>query len=140
MDGMAGLLGEIDQELCGLIARLAQQFDIHARRVAESLDITTSQVIALRELSDAMTLKGLAARMCCEPSNASFVIDRMETQGLVERHPDPTDRRAKQLVLTQAGQTCRAHVLEGLANESPLDALTTDERSTLRSILTTATS
>lgn len=38
--------------------------------------------------------------MGAEASNAGYVIDRVEQHGLVDRHPHPTDRRAKRLKLT----------------------------------------
>lgn len=50
-----------------------------------------------------MTLSELAVRMSCEPSNATVVIDKLESQRLIERRPHPSDRRAKQLLLTPEG-------------------------------------
>jgi DNA-binding MarR family transcriptional regulator len=35
----------------------------------------------------------------------SRLVQRMETDGLVERRPDPADRRASIVVLTRAGRT-----------------------------------
>jgi DNA-binding MarR family transcriptional regulator len=40
------------------------------------------------------------------------VIDEMVALGLVDRSPDPADRRAKLLVLTDRGRTARARALE----------------------------
>jgi DNA-binding MarR family transcriptional regulator len=73
--------------------------------------------------------------MTCEPSNATFVLDRLEEQGLVERRPHPTDRRAKQIMLTAAGERTRASVLEHLDAQSPLDALTPAQQESLRDLL-----
>ncbi len=72
---------------------LAQQISDHVRRRAGTLGLTAAQATALREMT-AMTMRELAERMSCEPSNATFVIDKLEKQGLVERHAHPTDRRA----------------------------------------------
>ena len=71
------------QELCGLLARLNQRLDTHVRRVGEQLGITSSQVVALREMSEPMKLTELATRMACETSNAGYVIDRMAEQDTV---------------------------------------------------------
>jgi DNA-binding MarR family transcriptional regulator len=40
-----------------------------------------------------------------EPITLSRMVDRLEAQGLTERRPDPTDRRAWRLYITDAAQT-----------------------------------
>lgn len=126
-------------ELCGLVARLGQRMDAHVRRAADALGITASQAIALREMSEPLTLTELAERMRCERSNAGYVIDRMERQGLVRREPHPTDRRAKIVRLTADGQSCRRNVLDALSHEAPINALTNDEQDALAALLRKAT-
>lgn len=123
------------QELCGLVARVNHRLDTHIRKAADALGITSSQAVALRELAEPLTLTELAHRMACEASNAGYVIDRMEEQGLVSRRPDPRDRRAKRLVLTDGGERCRANVLEALSQGAPVDDLTGDEREALAALL-----
>lgn len=130
---MAG--SEIDRDVCKLVHRFAQRLDVHVRRAAEELGMTPTQVVALRELSEPITARELATRMTCEPSNATFVIDRLEGQGLVARRPHPTDRRAKQIVLTPSGERCRATVLARLDTQSPLDTLTPAQQEALRDLL-----
>jgi DNA-binding MarR family transcriptional regulator len=129
--------GEIDRDVCKLVHQFAQRLDVHARRVAEELEITATQVVALRELSDPITARELANRMVCEPSNVTFVLDRLEQQGLIERRPHPTDRRAKQIVLTPAGWRYRANALEQLSAHSPLAPLTATQQKSLRDLLQT---
>src|SRR5437899_5449882 len=114
---------QLDRDVCKLVHVLAQRLDVHVRRVAEELGITATQVVALRELSEPITARELAHRMVCEPSNVTFVLDRLEQQGLIERHPHPVDRRAKQIVLTPAGRRYRADVLERMSTQSPLAPL-----------------
>ncbi len=46
----------------------------------------------------------LAERLEVEPITASRMVDRMEEAGLVERRPDPEDRRAWRLFLTEASR------------------------------------
>ncbi len=129
--------GELDRDVCKLVHRLAQRLDVHARRVADDLGLTASQVIALRELSEPVTARELATRMGCEPPNATFVLDRLEQQGLIQRRPHPADRRAKQIVLTSDGQHCRATVLEHLSTQPPLAPLTATQQEALRDLLKT---
>lgn len=127
--------GDIDRDVCKLVHRFTHALDAHARRVAEEVGLTATQVIALRELSEPITARELATRMSCEASNATFVLDRLEEQGLLRRQPHPTDRRAKQIMLTSAGWRRRAEVLEHLSIQSPLAPLTTAHQETLRDLL-----
>lgn len=126
--------------VAGLAARLAQLLDAHSRAVAEQLGITTAQVVALRELDRPMTLRDLATHLACEPSNATYVADRMEEQALIRREPHPRDRRSKQVVLTRAGERCRANVLAALEVRSPLDVLDAEEQEQLARLLSKAVS
>jgi MarR family len=66
-------------------------------------------------------------------------IDRVEALGLVERLPDPGDRRGTLVTLTKAGQqTVDAAVVEHLANEEHLlGALSSSQRETLSRLLRT---
>jgi DNA-binding MarR family transcriptional regulator len=66
-------------------------------------------------------------------------IDRVEALGLVERRPDPDDRRGTLVALTGEGErTVDAAVVEHLANEERLlGALSANERRTLAGLLRT---
>ena len=131
---------ELDRDVCKLVHRLSHLLDAHVRRVADRLDLTTAQVVALRELTEPITARELAVRMGCEPSNVTFVLDRLERAKLVERRPHPVDRRAKQIVLTAAGRTRRDGVLEELALDRPTAPLSRDQHETLRGLLETLSS
>jgi DNA-binding MarR family transcriptional regulator len=129
---------QTDRELCGLINGLAKQIEAHLRVRAATLGLTASQGAALRELTRPMTLRELAERMSCEPSNATFVADRLEEQGYLERHPHPGNRRAKQLVLTPEGTELRERLLGLLSEDSPLAPLASEEQDVLRRLLARA--
>ncbi|GIH48684.1 DNA-binding transcriptional regulator, MarR family [Microbispora rosea] len=129
---------QTDRVLCGLVKGLANQIEANIRVRAATLGLTTSQGTALSELTRPMTLRELAERMGCEPSNATFVADRLEDQGYLERHPHPDDRRAKQLVLTPKGTELRERLIELLSENSPLAPLAPEERDVLQRLLTRA--
>jgi DNA-binding MarR family transcriptional regulator len=129
---------QADRQLCGLVNGLANHIEAHVRGRAATLGLTASQGTALCELTRPMTLRELAERMSCEPSNATFVADRLEEQGYLERHPHPDDRRAKQLVLTPKGAELRERLLELLSEGSPLAPLAPEEQDVLRHLLTRA--
>jgi DNA-binding MarR family transcriptional regulator len=127
-----------ERNLCGLVGALAKQIEGHIRERAGALNLTAAQAVALRELTGPMTMRDLADRMSCEPSNATFVVDRLEEQGIVERRPHPGDRRAKQLVLTSEGVALRERLIDLLTEASPLARLTSDEQAALNDLLTRA--
>lgn len=124
-----------ERELCGLVDGLARQIGEHLRERATKLGLTAAQATALREFTGPMTTSELAERMSCEPSNATFVIDKLANQKLVERCPHPTDRRARQLVLTPQGRALRDKLLELLQQDSPLAGLSAQEQGTLHDLL-----
>ncbi len=53
----------------------------------------------------------LARQAGIDPMMTSQVARRLELRGLLERQPDPSDSRTRQLGLTQAGRALLAHAL-----------------------------
>ncbi len=92
-----------EQEICGLVKGLATQLEVHVRERAVNLDLTAPQATALRELAGPMTMRDLADRMSCEPSNATFIVDRLERLGLVERRPAEARPNTSSSALTPPG-------------------------------------
>jgi MarR family transcriptional regulator, organic hydroperoxide resistance regulator len=124
-----------ERELCGLVNGLAQQIAEHLRARATTLGLTAAQATALREMTGPMTMGELAERMSCEPSNATFVVDKLENRGLIERRAHPTDRRARHLVLTAQGTALRGRLLKLLTQDSPLAGLSPEQQRILESLL-----
>jgi DNA-binding MarR family transcriptional regulator len=83
-----------------------------AREVLAPWDITPSHLRALRVLSDegAMRLSALAERLRIAPRSVTEVVDALEAGGLAERRPDPGDRRATLIEITERA----AGVLEAI--------------------------
>jgi MarR family transcriptional regulator, organic hydroperoxide resistance regulator len=132
-------LAVVERQLCGLVNGLSRQIEDHVRERAAELGLTGPQATALRELTGPMTMRDLAERMSCEPSNATFVVDKLEARGLVERQAHPHDRRAKVLALTPEGTNLREKLLDLLTRHSPLAALSPQDQDTLRDLLLRAT-
>ncbi|AKA06162.1 MULTISPECIES: MarR family winged helix-turn-helix transcriptional regulator [Streptomyces] len=120
------------REIRGLVTELGRRLDAHQRSRIAELDLTPTQAKALEELGEPKTARELAAVLCCEPPNVTYVISKLEKQGMVVRRPDPADGRAKQLVLTEAGRELRLDLLRRMGTASPLDHLSHDERGALR--------
>ncbi|NEB03750.1 winged helix DNA-binding protein [Streptomyces sp. SID13726] len=68
------------------------------------------------------------------------MIDKLESLRLIERRPHPTDRRAKQLVLTPEGVELRERLLKVLAEEPLFAGLTQNEQDALEGLLKRALS
>jgi DNA-binding MarR family transcriptional regulator len=68
--------------------------------------MTGTQRVALIEISDAgpLRINDLAERMGASAPTASRAVDALEELGLVERLPDPEDRRAVRIDLTADGR------------------------------------
>ncbi len=87
---------------------------------------------------DGTRLTVLAARAGMSPQAMGEVVDELEELGHVVRRPDPTDRRAKLVVLTESGRAC---VTAGRATVDDIeerlkDRLGADGHRTLRRLLT----
>lgn len=80
-------------------------------------------------------MRDMAQSMACDASYVTAVADRLEELGLAERRASGTDRRAKELILTQKG-TRAARRLDAVFASPPeaLGRLSASERSTLARI------
>lgn len=74
----------------------------HFDRRARTLGFTQAQWRALLKLdhSPGISQAGLADLLDMQPISLARILDRMAASGLVERRPDPADRRAVMLYLT----------------------------------------
>ena len=96
-------------ELGALIIRLARQWRREVDQVlAESglSEATALPLMALWRRGDGMRQGVLAEEIGIEGPSLVRLLDLLCGDGLVERRDDPSDRRAKTLHLTPAGETC----------------------------------
>jgi len=114
------------------------QADVEAKLADAGLSLPT--LIALQALSSAgesLPLNQLADRLSCVRSNITQLVDRLEADGLVERQPDPHDRRSRLAVLTAAGRkACRdGSRIKTAAEAKLLGALSRQEADQLGALL-----
>jgi DNA-binding MarR family transcriptional regulator len=57
-------------------------------------------------------MRAMASTLCCDASMATWLVDRLEERGLVERRTPPSDRRVKTVVLTPLGIKAREKLRE----------------------------
>lgn len=85
------------------VARLLRTF---ADQRARQFGMTRAQWAVLVRLEHAEGLKQseLAESLDLQPITLTRLVDRLCANGLIERRPDPNDRRAKRLYLTAAAR------------------------------------
>ncbi len=125
---------------------LGDAFGAVARRLRsaalESLaawDVTPSQMRAVRVLTTHGEARSseLAQHLHIAPRSATEVVDALEAKGLVERTPDPGDRRATLVSLTPRGVELSQEVrrARGLESERLFERLSRTDRDHLARIL-----
>jgi len=88
------------------VARAYQTIQRQLERILDEAGLTLPQfdVLANLGMSEGITQQELAGRLLVTKGNVCGVLDRMEEADLVERRPDPRDRRANRLYLTGRGR------------------------------------
>ncbi|HEV2343158.1 MAG TPA: MarR family transcriptional regulator [Actinocrinis sp.] len=127
----------ITREVIDLIAGMSTRFYDEYDAAAEAHDLTGVQAKLLNVVADhPEPMNRIAARLRCEPSNITGLVDRLAARGLVTRQPSPTDRRVKLVAATPAGAELSGKVWADMDFAAePLDSLTDEERLTLRDLL-----
>lgn len=88
-----------------LVSQLAKEFARDLQVRASSLGFSAGQFPILVELweEDGLTQKQLLERVDVEQATMANTLSRMQRDGLIERKPHPTDRRAQLVFLTPRG-------------------------------------
>ncbi len=94
-----------DESLPELFRQVNRRLRELGRTSMEPWDVTPAQSRALGVLlrGGPLRLNELAERLRIVPRSTTEVVDALEAAGLVERRPDPHDRRAVQVGLTEQG-------------------------------------
>lgn len=72
--------------------------------VEETLTVPQFRMLVVLDTNGATSLTRLAEQLAVNPSTAMRMVDRLSAAGMVERTPDPEDRRVVRLVATDAGR------------------------------------
>ena len=86
----------------------------HRTRALSERGLTPNDSRALfsLEVDEGRSMRSLADAWQCDPSNATWIVDRLEKLGLAERRGVPHDRRVKLVALTAKGKRTRAALLK----------------------------
>ncbi len=137
--GPAGVHGALTKHTGFLLSRVgmvaAKQF---SERIEElGLNPRMWGALNVLDAEGAITQHALGKCTGIDPSSMVSTIDELEKNGLVERQPHPTDRRAHALHITSKGQETlkRGRQLARGAQEDLLSPLSADERKQLHELL-----
>jgi len=124
-----------------LTRQLMEVSAMTSMRVAGLLDrlgLTPALATALWAIDPdqpAIPMSQLAQVLGCDRSNVTLISEKLESEGLAERRPHLTDRRARVLVLTTVGCALRHRLTTEVAASTGLDRLTALQRRQLTTIL-----
>src|SRR5437899_10942950 len=112
----AELAAEVWSQIFDFLVATHEQRD----RILERFGLTPGDSKALMHLDSEMaqSMGSLAAAWSCDASNATWMVDRLEQRGLVERRAVAGDRTDKTVVLKSDGVAMKAAINEA-AHERP---------------------
>ena len=101
-----------DEPLVEEFWALSRRLRAAAREALAEWDVTPSQARGLGVLRRCgpLRLGDLAEHLRIAPRSATEVVDALEERALVDRRPDPADRRATLVVLTARGEEVAAGI------------------------------
>jgi MarR family transcriptional regulator, lower aerobic nicotinate degradation pathway regulator len=122
-----------------LLFRLWRVSHTRTAEALESLDLTTAHFALLNVLGthEGAIQQELGATMGIDPSTMVALIDQLEDAGLAKRRPRPTDRRAREVVITAKGRRVlkRARQLARQVEDDVLRGLSRAERRQVLALL-----
>jgi MarR family transcriptional regulator, transcriptional regulator for hemolysin len=119
----------LNREFAFLLNDVARMLRTYADHKARRLGITRAQWTVLTRLDRFEGLKQseLAEMLDLQPITLTRLLDRLSTSGLIERRPDPNDRRANRLYLAPPARPLLER-LDALGEELMATALTGVDR------------
>lgn len=130
---------QVPGETLAALRAASHSFRLRMDRWLERHGLSESRLSLLLRLSriGEITLGDLAEALDTSPRNITGLVDLLERDGLVERFPDPDDRRATRVKLSPAGQAKLAEVAaeKDLAQNDLVAGFTEPELKQLRHLL-----
>jgi DNA-binding MarR family transcriptional regulator len=104
---------------------------------AHGLSMWGYVVLITLDRSPVRTQAALAEAIGADKTRIIPTLDELQSQGFIERRPDPDDRRARLLALTETGRAVKDAVQDEiqLAEERWLGTLTPGDRATFLRVL-----
>jgi DNA-binding MarR family transcriptional regulator len=138
-DAAGGRGPDGDETLSEAFMSVARQLRGTSQATLSPWDITPGQLRAMRVLGHHGTqrMSELSDHLHIAARSTTEVVDALETRGLVERRPDPGDRRATLAELTEQGASVLSAIraARGTEAERVFDRLSESDRDRLAQIL-----
>jgi DNA-binding MarR family transcriptional regulator len=133
---------DLQQNVYWLLIRVGMRTKHELTVLAEELGLSPMQLYTLCSLEPKkdVAMNTLSSLLLCDASNVTGIVDRLQTSGYVTRTEWPTDRRVKQILLTDKGVALRRRVIDRFIDVQPasLAGLSTQEIKTLTTLLAKA--
>lgn len=94
-------------ELARLLRSIGKVVGAHLQVNLQTSELTPPQMWALQHLESPCPMGTLGERLGIDKSYVTAIADSLEQSGLVERQADESDRRVRNLVLTERGRALR---------------------------------
>lgn len=126
---------ELDDCLNFLLTKAQSSVNLRLKEILAKEDITPVHCGVLNSLyrEDGLSLKALSDELSVNASTMTGIIDRMSAKNLVERRPDPEDRRALAVFLLPKGRELEDYVTKTVyeANEQFLSEFSSKDKAAL---------
>ena len=136
-----GADGPSEAELGDLLLRVARGLRQRGAAVTAPWDLAPHHARALRVVARHGQVRPgrIAAHLRVAPRSVTDVVDALEKRGLVERAPDPADRRATVVTLTASGRRLVDRIDEARREDAHafFARLSERDQAILRRVLTT---
>ena len=96
--------GSLELETYSLLRQINSMLEMYNRYDLRNEELTVPQFMILNYANAAgVPLSDISARMLCDNSNLTGIVDRLVGKGFVTRRSDPQDRRVSLICLTPSG-------------------------------------
>ena len=137
---MAAMAARAKRVVAGDVWRLMARFTLSQVQRGDQFELLREQgltpghlkALAILDPDEPRPMGAMADGLRCDASQVTWLVDRLEERGFVERRALATDRRVKTVALTEAGDAFRARVLEHLYE--PPEALLSLDAASLESL------
>jgi DNA-binding MarR family transcriptional regulator len=112
---------EIAAEAWRLISECSRSRWMEAAGGLQQIGLTPGhlKLLMMMQPGESRPMGALAQEFACDASTMTWLVDRLEERGLVERQPMPGDRRVKAVALTSKGTAMRRKASERLFEPPP---------------------
>jgi DNA-binding MarR family transcriptional regulator len=126
-------------DLAAMLAPLLRDLVAAEQPVLDAHDLSMWGYVVLLALdrSPVRTQAALAEAIGADKTRIIPVLDELQAQGHIERHPDPDDRRVRLLAVTKSGRAVKDAVQTAIqrGEERWLSTLSADDRSVFLRVL-----